>query len=47
MPFGKHKGKQVEDLIYDHPGYLTWLFEEEVCEFDEELTKTCEERKII
>lgn len=47
MPFGKFKGEQVEDLIYDEPSYMTWLVEEEVTEFDEEVTKIMEERKMI
>lgn len=27
LDFGKHKGMQVEDMIYDQPGYLRWLVE--------------------
>lgn len=34
--FGKHKGKQLEDVIEDHPGYIEWLCKSEVVEFDEE-----------
>lgn len=44
MPFGKHKGKQIEDLIYDELGYVTWLFEEDEIEFDVEVIKILEER---
>ena len=47
MPFGKHKGEQIEDLIYDYPSYLSWLFEESVVVFDEEVLKILEERKVI
>lgn len=36
LNFGKHKGRQVEDLIDDEPGYLTWLCEKEIRPFDEE-----------
>ncbi len=45
--FGKNKGQQVEDLIYDDPNYLAWCVNEEVVEFDEEVTRQLEERKII
>ncbi len=27
MPFGKHKGLELEDLAKDHPGYVVWLAE--------------------
>ena len=47
MKFGVHKGEQIEDLIYDYPGYVTWLVEEEVVIFDEEVTRMLEELKII
>ncbi len=47
IKFGKHKGEQIEDLIYDEPGYMTWLYEEEVIAFDEEVIRIMEERKII
>lgn len=48
IPFGKkHKGDQVEDLIYDDPSYLAWCVNEEVCEFDDEVIKQLEDKKII
>lgn len=47
MPFGKHKGEEIEDLIYDHPGYMSWLFEEEIVVLDVEVIKQMEDRKII
>lgn len=47
FPFGKHKGQQVEDLLYDDPQYLTWCVDEEVVEFDEEVLHQMEERKLI
>ncbi len=48
IPFGKkHKGDQVEDLIYDDPNYMAWLYNEEVVEFDDEVIKQLEEKKII
>lgn len=25
MPFGKHKGKRLGDLVDEDPGYLDWL----------------------
>lgn len=47
LKFGKYKGEQIEDLIYDDPGYISWLYEEEVIEFDEDTIRIMEERKII
>lgn len=47
MPFGKHEGEEIEDLIYDDPGYMSWLFSEEVVVLDVEVIKQMEERKII
>lgn len=47
MKFGKHKGESIEDLIYDQPDYVLWLYDNEVVEFDEETTKLLEDRKII
>jgi len=47
MPFGKHKGEEIEDLIYDQPGYLAWCVNDEVVEFDSEVIKQLEDRKII
>ncbi len=47
MPFGKYKGEEIEDLIYDQPGYLAWCVEEEVIIFDEEVIKQLEDKKII
>lgn len=26
MPFGKHKGRKLEDLADDEPGYLNWMY---------------------
>ena len=47
MPFGKYNGEQIEDLIYDQPGYMAWCFNEDVVDFDEEVVKQLEEKKII
>lgn len=47
MPFGKHKGEQIEDLIYDQPGYMAWLVEEDVVTLDHEVVKILEDRKVI
>lgn len=47
MPFGKHKGEQIEDLIYDDPSYLAWLINEEMVDFDVAVLETLEERKVI
>lgn len=34
--FGKHKGQQVEDVIVDDPGWVRWVVENDIAEFDEE-----------
>lgn len=34
--FGKHKGKQFEDVLSDNEGYIRWLCENEVIDFDED-----------
>lgn len=47
MPFVKHKGREIEDLIYDEPNYLAWCVNEEIVVFDDEVTKQLEEKKII
>ena len=47
MPFGKYKGEQIEDLIYDQPNYLMWCYQEEVVSFDEATIKLMGEKKII
>jgi len=47
MKFGKYKGEEIEDLLYDDPGYLVWLVEEEVVELDSEVIEQMEQRKLI
>ena len=29
MPFGKHKGRLLEEILGDDPGYIDWLTEQE------------------
>ena len=47
MPFGKHQGEQIEDLLYDDPTYLTWLFDGEMVSFDCEVIKKMGDFKLI
>lgn len=47
MPFGKHKGKQIEDMIHDHPSYMGWLYNESYVKFDNETAIELERMKII
>jgi len=47
MPFGVHTGEMIEDMLDDEPGYLTWLYENSVVEFDLEVIREMEDRKII
>ena len=44
--FGKHKGDQVEDVIYDDPSYMTYLFNEGF-KFDSDVVRLLEELKLI
>ena len=45
MTFGKHKGKQVEDLVEDDPSYIRWLVENAGTEFDNETLEALEKRE--
>lgn len=47
FPFGKFKGQQVEDIIYDNPNYIIRLIEEEVVTFDQNAQELLEELKIV
>jgi len=47
LSFGKHKGKQIEDLIEDFPGYIKWMVENEVRDFDEEVMELLAKKGII
>ena len=47
LNFGKHKGSQVEDLVYDQGGYLRWMYETEVREFAPEVVKLMKKQGII
>ena len=37
MPFGKYKGRQIEDLLIDDIEYLVWVVESGNEIFDEEV----------
>ena len=41
MPFGKHKGKKLEEILAKHPQYIMWLAEN--CELKGELKKFCKD----
>lgn len=45
--FGKHKDKQVEDVIEDFPRYISWMVENEVREFDTEVMELLAKKGII
>ena len=36
IPFGKHKGEIVEDVIVSEPTYFRWATENDVIELDNE-----------
>lgn len=44
--FGIHKGKQLEDVIEDHPDYISWLVIEGFIGFDEETIELISKRGI-
>lgn len=39
MPFGKHKGETVAEVIDDDPGYMVWLLSEDKCSFTDDVTR--------
>ncbi len=41
MPFGKHKGKKMEEILAKHPQYIMWLAEN--CDLKGELRKFCKD----
>ncbi|MDT8428512.1 MAG: hypothetical protein RQ757_07070 [Pseudomonadales bacterium] len=45
--FGKHRGEQLEDVIHDDPGYITWLADKEIVTFSDEARTLMEQRKLI
>lgn len=45
--FGKHQGKEIEDVIEDDPDYFVWLYENEVIEMSLNLISKLEDKKII
>ena len=47
LDFGAHRGKQVEDLIEDHPDYISWLIEEGVVGFDNEACELITKKGIM
>lgn len=47
LKFGKFKGEQIEDLLHDQPGYMAWLAEEDIVEFEQEVLDKMTDLKII
>ena len=45
LTFGKHKGKQVEDVVQDEPDYIRWLMENGAADFDNEVIEKLEKRE--
>jgi uncharacterized protein (DUF3820 family) len=43
--FGKYKGRQVEDVVEDDPGYIRWLCENTETEFDDAVLEALEKRE--
>jgi len=47
MPFGKHTGEMIEDLLSDDPDYLAWMYEQDNISFDLEVIRRMEDEKVI
>lgn len=45
--FGKHRERQVEDVIEDDPSYIAWLVENDKVEFDEEVLELITRKGIV
>lgn len=45
LMFGKHRGKQLEDVVEDDPAYVRWLAENEIKELDGEVLEALEKRE--
>lgn len=45
LKFGKHAGKQLEDLIEDEPDYVRWLCENTSILFADECYEALERRE--
>lgn len=43
LPFGKHKGLTVEEIIKEYPDYMEWLTDEAGVELDEVASNVLEE----
>lgn len=44
--FGKHKGEQLEDVIYDDASYIEWLYDSGF-DFADDALKLMRERGIV
>lgn len=47
MPFGKHQGSMIEDIIDDDPDYMAWMYENDIVTFDLEVIRKLEDNKVI
>lgn len=43
LTFGKHKGKSVEWVLENAPGYIVWLEEEKICNVEQEIYNLAQE----
>ena len=43
LTFGKHKGKSVEWVLNNEPGYIVWLEEEKICDIEQEIYNLAQE----
>lgn len=47
LKFGRHKGKQLEDVIEDDPDYIEWMVDHGVADFDEETMELITKKGIV
>jgi hypothetical protein len=45
LPFGKHKGKLLGDLIDDYYNYIVWLHDNNILKIDPTIVNTCINKK--
>ena len=43
LTFGKHKGRSIEYMIENHPGYMAWVVENEVMELTNDIIQEIED----
>jgi len=47
LDFGRYQGKQIEDVIEDHPDWIVWAIDRDVISFDDEVLELITKKGII